>query len=70
MIKNSTYIRSFTDKQRQQLQSIQDKEKIKTVPDILFFALDQYSNQLNEINRLKNIINFKNQKLLKKCKPT
>lgn len=70
MIKKSTYIRSFTENQRKQMQAIQDEEKIKTVPEILFFALDEYTSQMNEINRLKNIINIKNKKLFQKWKPT
>ena len=63
MIKNSTYIRSFTPLQRKQMQKIQDDEKIKTVPEILFFALGNYQDQKNEIERLKRIIEYKQRKI-------
>ncbi|WP_417365588.1 hypothetical protein [Flavobacterium beibuense] len=63
MIKNSTYIRSFTPKQRKQLEKVAEEQKIKTVPDILFFTLDQYLEQRNEIERLKRIITYKQNKI-------
>ena len=63
MIKNSTYIRSFTPLQRKHMQKIQDDEKIKTVPEILFFALNNYHEQKNEIERLKRIIEYKQRKI-------
>ena len=56
MIKKSTYIRSFTDKQFKQLQEIEKKQGFKTVPDILFFSLDQYLKQVKEIEELKKTI--------------
>ena len=63
MIKKSTYIRSFTPLQRKQMQKIQDDEKIKTVPEILFFALDKYQDQQSEIERLKRLIEYKKRKI-------
>ena len=63
MIKNSTYIRSFTPKQRKQLEQVQQQTKLKTVPDNLFFALDGYLDQKKEIERLKRIIEYKQKKI-------
>lgn len=63
MIKNSTYIREFTPKQRKQMEQIQEQEKLKTVPDILFFALDGFLDQQKEINRLNRIIEYKQNKI-------
>ena len=65
MIKNSTYIRNFTPKQRKQLETVSSQEKIKTVPEILFYALDQYLEQKNEIERLNRIIQYKQNKIIK-----
>ena len=65
MIKQSTYIRKFTPLQRKQLEAIEQKEKIKTVPEILFFALDKYHDQQKEIERLKRIIEYKQKKIEK-----
>ncbi len=63
MIKKSTYIRSFTSKQRQQLEQVQQEQKIKTVPEILFFTLDNYLDQKKEIERLNRIIEYKQKKI-------
>ncbi len=63
MIKKSTYIRSFSDKQRDQLEKVQIDQKIKTVPEILFFALDQFFEQKKEIERLNRIIVYKQNKI-------
>lgn len=63
MIKKSTYIRTFSEKHIRQMQAIQDKEKIKTVPEILFFALDRYTEQLKDIERLNRIIEYKQNKI-------
>lgn len=63
MIKNSTYIRGFTLTQRKQLEIVQEQQKIKTVPEILFFALDNYLEQQKEIDRLKRIIQYKQNKI-------
>ena len=63
MIKKSTYIRGFSELQRKQMQEIQDQENIKTVPEILFFALDKYEDQRRENLRLKRIIDYKQQKI-------
>lgn len=63
MIKKSTYIRGFTQKQRQQLEQIQIEQKIKTVPEILFFTLDNYIEQKKEIERLNRIIQYKQNKI-------
>jgi len=63
MIKKSTYIRGFSELQRKQMQKIQDEQKIKTVPEILFFVLDKYQDQKQEIERLKRIIEYKQRKI-------
>lgn len=63
MIKKSTYIRSFTTKQRKQLGTVAATEKIKTVPEILFFTLDSHIEQQKEIERLKRIIEYKQNKI-------
>ena len=63
MIKTSTYIRSFTPKQRQQMEAVAKEQKIKTAPEILFFALDNYLDQKKEIERLKRIIQYKQNKI-------
>lgn len=63
MIKNSTYIRSFTKQQRANLEKVQANHGFKTVPEILFFALDKYLDQQTEIERLKRIIQYKQNKI-------
>ena len=63
MIKKSTYIRGFTQKQREQLEKVQQEQKIKTVPEILFFTLDSYTEQKKEIERLNRIIQYKQKKI-------
>ena len=63
MIKKSTYIRTFTAKQRLQMEKIEQAEKLKTVPDILFFALDQYHELQKDIVRLNRIIEYKQNKI-------
>lgn len=63
MIKKSTYIRSFTPTQRKQLESVQKEQNIKTVPEILFFTLDNYIEQKKEIARLNRIIQYKQKKI-------
>ncbi len=62
MIKNSTYIRSFTSGQKKQLKIIAEDEKLKTVPEILFFTLENYLEQKKEIARLNRIIQIKQNK--------
>lgn len=63
MIKNSTYIRGFTPEQRKNLEKVQAETGFKTVPEILFFALDKYLDQTAEIARLKRIIEYKQKKI-------
>lgn len=62
MIKNSTYIRSFTSVQKKQLEIIAEDEKLKTVPEVLFFAMENYLEQKKEIARLNRIIQIKQNK--------
>lgn len=63
MIKKSTYIRKFTAKQIKQLEAIQKEKKIKTIPKILLFALEQYHEQITDIARLNRIIQLKQNKI-------
>lgn len=63
MIKNSTYIRKFTANQRKQLLLVQEQTKLKTVPDILFFALDKYLELKADNERLTRIIEYKQKKI-------
>lgn len=63
MIKNSTYIRGFTAKQRKQMEQVQQEQKIKTVPEILFFSLDQYLELKQDVARLNRIIEIKQRKI-------
>ncbi|MBA0884937.1 hypothetical protein [Flavobacterium undicola] len=65
MIKKSTYIRSFTPSQQKQLEKVAKEQNIKTVPEILFFSLDNYLEQKKEIDRLKRIIQLKQDKIEK-----
>ena len=49
-----------------QLQKLQEKfPKLKTVPNLLFFALREYFEQEKEIARLKRIIEYKQGKIEK-----
>ncbi|KIA99252.1 hypothetical protein OA93_06385 [Flavobacterium sp. KMS] len=63
MIKKSTYIRSFTATQQKQLEKVAKEQNIKTVPEILFFSLNSYLEQKQEIERLKRIIQLKKDKI-------
>ena len=45
------------------MQKIETAEKLKTVPDILFFALDKYHEMLADIARLNRIIAYKQTKI-------
>lgn len=63
MIKESTYIRSFTPAQRKQLEQVEKEQNFKTVPEMLFFALDNYFEQKKDIERLKKIIKEKEEKI-------
>lgn len=65
MIKKSTYIRSFSEKQRKQLEAVSVQENIKTTSDILFFALENYLDQKKDIERLNRIIQLKQRKVEK-----
>lgn len=63
MIKNSTYIRNFTSLQKKQLEKVQKEQDMKTVPEILFFVLDKYLEQKQDIERLNRIIQLKQNKI-------
>lgn len=70
MIKNSTYIRNFTPQQRKQLETVAASKKLKTVPEILFFTLDNFLEQEKEIARLNRIIQYKQNKIDKLTDPS
>ncbi len=70
MIKNSTYIRNLTAKQRKQLETVAASQKLKTVPKILFYTLDKFLEQEKEIARLNRIIEYKQNKIDKLTNPT
>jgi len=63
MIKESTYIRTFTPLQRQQMEAIAMAHNLKTAPQILFYALDKYMEQQQEIARLKRLNALKQNKI-------
>jgi hypothetical protein len=65
MIKESTYIRSFTPSQRKQLEQVEKEQNFKTVPEMLFFTLDKYFEQKKDIERLNRIIQLKQDKIEK-----
>lgn len=69
MIKNSTYIRNFTPKQRSQLETVAESKKLKTVPEILFYSLDKYLDQEKEIARLNRLLEYKQKKIEKLTNP-
>lgn len=62
MIKDSTYIRKFTAKQKKQLEEVAAAQKLKTVPDILFFSLENYIELVKDVARLNRIIEMKSRK--------
>lgn len=64
MIKDSTYIRKFTAKQKKQLEEVAAAQKLKTVPDILFFTLENYIELSKDNARLNRIIEMKHKKQL------
>lgn len=63
MIGNSTYIRSFTPLQRQQLETVAKEHGLKTVPEILFFALSGFLEQKGDKARFERIIAYKQRKI-------
>lgn len=63
MIKESTYIRKFTPKQREQLNMLGELRGFKRVPEILFYALENYLELLKDNARLKRIIDLKQKKI-------
>ncbi|ESU28385.1 hypothetical protein FLJC2902T_17380 [Flavobacterium limnosediminis JC2902] len=62
MIKNSTYIRSFTPTQKKQLEQVAQEQGFKNANDVLFFALEQSIEQKKDIARLNRIIEMKQKK--------
>ena len=62
MIKDSTYIRKIPPKQKKQLEEVAAAQKLKTVPDILFFTLENYIELSKDVARLNRIIEMKHKK--------
>ncbi|HMI08264.1 MAG TPA: hypothetical protein VK528_12000 [Flavobacterium sp.] len=69
MIKNGTYIRSFTDRQREQLELVATEQKLKTAPSVILYVVDQYLEQKKDIVRLNRIIQYKQNKIEKLLNP-
>lgn len=65
MIKKSTYIRNFSPGQFTLLEALSKEENLKTAPEVLFFALENYLDQKKEIQRLNRIIQYKQNKIEK-----
>ena len=66
MINTSTYIRFINPYQIKLLEKLQTKfPKLKKVSSLLFFALYEYFEQEKEIERLKRIIVYKQEKIEK-----
>lgn len=64
MIAKTTYIRSFTAKQRKQMETVKkNNKKLNTVPKILFFVLDKHQELLDDVARLNRIIEYKQKKI-------
>lgn len=63
MIKNSTYVRSFTALQKKQLEQVAEEQDLKNANDVLLFTLDRYADQQKEIARLNRIIEYKQKKI-------
>lgn len=64
MIKKSTYIRKFTPKQVQLMEQLQVQNKqLKTVPDILFFALERSVELEKDLARIKRFNEIKQAKI-------
>lgn len=60
MIKKSTYIRKFTLKQVRLMEQLQAQNKqLKTVPDILFFALERSVELEKDLARMKRFNEIK-----------
>lgn len=59
MVKKGTNIRAFTPKQKQQMEAIAAEQKLKTAPDILFFALEGYTELRQQNVRLMRILETK-----------
>lgn len=63
MIKNSTYIRSFTPTQKRQLEEVATEQNLKNANDVLLFTLESYLEQKKDIARLNRIIELKQKKI-------
>lgn len=63
MIKKVTIIRNLNENQKRQLQEVQQKNKIKTVSKTFLFVLENYLDQEKEIERLKRLLQYKQNKI-------
>jgi len=62
MLGETTYIRKFTPEQRQQMEAVAMAFNLKTAPQVLFFTLDKYMEQQQDIARLKRLMTLKQTK--------
>ena len=62
MLGETTYIRKFTPEQRQQMEAVAMAFNLKTAPQVLFFTLDKYMEQQQDIARLKRLMALKQTK--------
>ncbi len=65
MIGKCSYIQNISPKHQKQMSAIGQQQKLKKVPDILFFCMEKYLEQQKEIDRLNRIIIYKQNKIEK-----
>lgn len=63
MIKNSTYIRSFTPTQKKLLEQVAQEQGLKNANEVLLFTLSSHLEQKKDIARLNRIIEMKQKKI-------
>ncbi|KGO89561.1 hypothetical protein [Flavobacterium suncheonense] len=63
MIKNSTYIRSFTPTQKKQLEQVAQEQGLKNANDVLLFTLSSHIELTKDVARLNRIIEMKQKKI-------
>jgi len=66
MIKETAYIRKFSETQKAELQRISDQTGIKSVTKILFYVLGKFSVLQQDKARLQRIIEMKQKKIEQK----
>lgn len=66
MIKQTAYIRKFSETQKAELKRISEQTGIKSVTKILFYVLEKYSELQQDKARLQRIIEMKQKKIEQK----